>query len=250
MPCSAALSDQDGDAAGVGERRRRGELKIERDQWRARRDECGAGAGMQSRRPEVRSQHQVLPGGVAARHARTERARAAAAQLLARALRSLLVGGELAVEEHGHIELGADPLGEDERLRAGRAAVLGPQIDDGRDVQGADMRVLPSPTRDHVDPLHSLPSAAQDRLRDRPLTARDGEHRPVVVAVEMDVEQPCRTLVRTILANDRLTDRGDDLGAGALGDVRDGEEDWLGHAHEARLRSPAGVAQLVRAAES
>ena len=58
------------------------------------------------------------------------------------AARGVATAGKLAVEEHGHFELLADPVGEDERLGAGGAAGGLVEIDDGRHVERADMWML------------------------------------------------------------------------------------------------------------
>ena len=89
----AAFADQRGDRPGVLERRRRRQLDVEGDQWRASSHENRAGGRMQAARSEVGSLLAV-PDPL------REGGQAAASQLSARA-----PAREIAVEEHGKLEL-------------------------------------------------------------------------------------------------------------------------------------------------
>ena len=92
---------------------------------------------------------------------------AAAAQLGARA-----PVGQQAVEEDGQAEL-AEGVGERERLGRGGAALVGAAEDDGRDVDGADVRVQSVVARE-VDALDRRARAGGQRLVQRPAARRRG----------------------------------------------------------------------------
>jgi hypothetical protein len=76
----------------------------------------------------------------------------------------------------------AEPVGEDQRLGAGGAAVLLVQVDDRGDVEHAHARV-DALVLAEVDAGDRLGGRAHDELVQRPGLTLDREHRPVMVRV-------------------------------------------------------------------
>jgi hypothetical protein len=282
---AASLADRGGDRPGVLDGRGRCELQVEGDQRRAGGHERGAGARVHARRPEVRGERPLWVG-----HAPREPGDPAAAQLRPGAAREGVLAGELPVQEHRHVELLGEAVGEHERERARDTPVGRVGVHDRGDVQRADVRVLTGVlggavgavdtavgAGHHVDALDCHARAAQERVGKRGRGPGEREHRAMVVGVGVDVQQAdgarapgqscharlarrhARLARRPIgLAGERRADRRDGVRVAPLRDVRDGQKRrrLLRRAHDAtRLlaRLPplrAGVAQLVRAAES
>jgi hypothetical protein len=210
QPFGPALADPGGDPACVLHACRRRQLEVEGDQRLTRRDQRRAGAGMQPLRPEVRPQ-------LAALQPRPKPAHPAAAQIRPRApLR------QLAVEQHGHPQL-ADLVRKYQRLRAGGAALGCVEVDDRRHVQRPYVRMLAplgSPRAAHdVDALDGNPRPREHGYRELALRARQREHRAVVVAVGVDIEQPYGRR-----GGKGMSDRVDDATVTPLGRVGHGEQ--------------------------
>ncbi len=155
-----ALAYRGGDTTRVLQRGGRGELQIEGDERRTSADERGAGRRMDAGRAEVGRERAL-----------EQRGNAAAAQLGAAARRTLAVGGELAVEEHGELELLPEAVGHDERLGARSAAVARVEVDERHDVERADVRVLAGVlpatapgARDDVDLRHGAAAPREQRV--------------------------------------------------------------------------------------
>ena len=124
---------------------------------------------------------------------------------------------QLAVQEHRQLQVGAQEVGEDERLGDGGPPLPGTGMDDGRDVDRPHARVL-ARVRVEIDAAQRLLDAARDRLRQRAGLAGEAEHRPVMVRVRVDVEQS-RAATR-----ERRPDRVQRAPVATLRDVRDSEE--------------------------
>ena len=133
--------------------------------------------GCRSRGPKSRS---LLAVGDPLR----EGGQAAASQLGARA-----AAREIAVQEYGKPELLAEHVREHQRLRRRGPAVCIVQVDDWRDVDRADARMRPVVARD-VDDLQGASRTGDDCRRELTGRAGEGEHRAVVIRIEVDVERP------------------------------------------------------------
>ena len=121
-----------------------------------------------------------------------------------------------AVEEDGQAEL-AEGVAQRERLGERGAALLGGAEDDGRDVDGPDVRVQPL-VAGEVDALDRLARAARQRLVQRPRLGGEREDGAVVVGVLVAVEDA------RAAGGEGLADGVEDRGVAALGDVGDGEQ--------------------------
>ena len=89
---------------------------------------------------------------------------------------------------------------------------------DRRDVEGTDMRVK-SGVRAHVDRGHRRAGTREQSLGDLGLVAAERQHRPAVVGIRVDVEQPQRAEgARQALDRRAIT---------PFADVRDGQEHGL-----------------------
>ena len=179
------------------------QLEVEGHQRRARGDEDRARGRMHPRGAEVGFE----PVGDPLREA----GRAAAAQLGARA-----PIGQHAVEEDGQAQL-AEGVGERERLGRGGAALLGGAEDDGRDVEGADVRVQPRIAGD-VDALDRHPGSVGERLVQGPRRGGQREDGAVVVGVGVAVEHA------RAAGGERCADGVEDRAVAALGDVGNGQQ--------------------------
>jgi len=150
-------------------------------------------------RPEVRPQLTRLdPSG--------QPGRTTAPQLRPRA-----APRQLAVQEHGQLELLAEQIADDERLGAGCSAVGRIEVHDRRHVD----RTHPGMDTDmpvDVDPSDHLGGSVQHRPGQASRPAGEGEYAAVMVGVGVDVEQP---------SVERRADRLDGGRVAALGDVRD-----------------------------
>ena len=96
--------------------------------------------------------------------------------------------GEDPVQEHGERELVAEQVGQHERLGAGGAAVLLGEVDDRRDVDGADARVH-ALMRVELDRTHRLLAPRATAWASSPGGPGQGIGAAVVVDVGVNVEQ-------------------------------------------------------------
>ena len=124
--------------------------------------------------------------------------------------------GQQAVEEDGQAEL-AEGVGQRERLGQRGAALLRGPEDDGRDVDGPDVRMKALVARE-VDALDRFAGAARQRLVERPGLGREGEDGAVVIGVLVAVEDAGAA------GGEGVADGVEGDGVAALGDVGDGEE--------------------------
>ena len=168
-------------------------------------------------------------------HALGQLAYPAAAQLGART-----ATGKLAIEEHGHLKLKADAIGDHQRLGAGRSSTPLVEIHDRCHVECPHARVLPAVGGPHhVHALDRCARATQHRLRDVRAGRREREHRAVVIGVRVNVQQAhprraadarCarrwRALIRAVEPDERSPDRRDRPRVAALGNVGHGEQQW------------------------
>ena len=201
-PFGTALADPRRDRARVLERRRRRQLDVEGDERRSGRNQHGAGGRMEPARPEVRAE---LVAGDPAR----QRRRAAEAELGAGpSLR------ELAVQEHGKLELVAEQVAEDKRLCARGTAISGVEVHDRRDVVRTHAWMNPFVVVD-VDAADHLGGAVRDRLRQLHGLTCEREHAAMVVGVGVNVEKA---------GVKRQRDRVDRGRVAALRHVRDREQ--------------------------
>ena len=204
-PLFPSFADVRGDGARVVERRRRRQLDVEGDERRARGDERHACGVVRQLRAEVRDE---VPRG----HPRRQLLDPAAPQLGARA-----VSRQRAVEEDGQTELLREEVARDEGLCARGAAILGSDVDDRRDVHGANARV-DAVVAAQVDAGDRLTRAREQRGREHPRLPGERVDGAVVVGIGMDVEQPDAG------ALEGAADGVDRRGVTPLGDVGDGEQ--------------------------
>ncbi len=97
------------------------------------------------------------------------------------------VGGEVAVQEDGDLEVLADQRGGGEGLGAGGTAMGFVEINDGRHVERAHSRVHAA-LGTQIDVLQRGCGPAHERRRKVALTPGDREHAAIVVWVAVDVE--------------------------------------------------------------
>ena len=207
----SALADEGRDPPGVLHRRRRGSA--------ARLNATSGGLAATSVAPAVgcirggpKSGRSAARGSAVAGHPLGQPGDPTAAQLRARRAEPARSPAELAVQEHRHRQLRADPVGDDERLGARRPARRGIQVDDRRHVQRADVRDAdPAGSSRRRGSRRSRRSARrprgprEHRVRERSGRPGEREHRAVVVGVASE-----RPAARTPSSADRAGERPPD----------------------------------------
>jgi hypothetical protein len=102
--------------------------------------------------------------------------------------------GQLPVEEHGHLELRAEPVGDQQRFGARRAPRALIEVDDGQHVNGANVgmlsrqRLVVARAAHHIDTLDRNACAREQGIRQRFAPAGDREHGAMVIAVGVHVQ--------------------------------------------------------------
>lgn len=198
----SAFSDERSDPLGLREARRRRKLEVEGDKRSARGDERDAGAWMRQRRPEVSAK---LFGGELS----LESFDPSPPDLRARA-----TAPKHAVEQDGDVKLSAEKVREQKRLRDGRADLSFVKMNDGRDVDRADVRVL-TPAVGDIDVADGDLEAGEQRVGEngrRPLERVDAA---MVVRVRVKVKELGAMIF------EGLADGLDDAAILALRDVGD-----------------------------
>lgn len=196
---AAALSHGRGDLPR-DVHRRAAEVHVERDQRPPRTHDHSAGALVEALRPEIRLDlARVQPSLQLGRSAAPKEGRPSTRR-------------EFAVEEHRQREVAPDPSRHLGGAFARPVHVFGDDRHEWNDVGGADpwMRTF---VRAQVNPVPSDPDACEQRRHELVLRADEGEDRPVVILVGVDVEQPG-------VAAECLADRLDHRAVASFGEVR------------------------------
>ena len=178
----------------------RAEIDVERDQRAPGADDHAAGRRIEPGRAEVGLKLAGRdPALQLLRSAAPEECRAAASS-------------ELAVEEDGQLELGADPLRDTQSDRLRLLHLRRNQRHDGHDVGGADPRVNALVAAE-VDVVARAGDPGDKSLDECIVSTDEREDGAVVVGVDVHVEQ-------ARVSRERRSHRLDDLGIAPLRDVR------------------------------
>ena len=197
------------------------QVNVERDQRRARTRQQRSRAGVCAPWPEVRCELAGLhPAGKLGRAATPD----------VPTLGVLGPRGQLAVQEHGQLELIADQSRRCQGLGTGCAALALIAVHDRQHVQRPHVW-MKSLVPAQVDPLDRRARAAEQRPRQLALARRQREHRPPVVWIGVQIEHARRRKAPF--------DPLEHGGMPALADVGDGNEQRGARWHRLVVPLPA-----------
>jgi hypothetical protein len=139
---------------------------------------------------------------------------------------------ECAVQVDGQVEVAAEPVPEQQRLRARRPALGLRAVHDRGDVERPHARVH-ARVGGEVDPVQRDPRPLDERLMQLARRAREREHGAVVVGVGVDVEDAGAVVA------EGGGDRVEHGVVAALGDVGDGQQQRVSPPRRSRRSATA-----------